>query len=264
MNDGDGSWLSVRKDSFSNPVGFINKSAVWIEEDMVQPDLKAVAQQIEALKEELKSKRFRFTNTAATFLPRMFYPRSEFTKLWENIWTIFHSGVKNGHHVLDVGGASTPFSFFLARLGCSVRVLDNDWGNCGTIFNANDIAKKMGWDLKAIDHDIAKRWPFEDETFDRIFSICTIEHLTSPTRQFMMKEAGRVLKPGGIIAITMCYDPNHEVLLVDKGLRFGYRDKLNADVIHPSGLKIYGNQDLIDFQDERGFLGALFLEKKVS
>lgn len=77
----------------------------------------------------------------------------------------------------------------------------------------------------------------------------------------MMKETGRVLKPGGIAAITMCYDPNHEVLLVDKGLRFGYRDKLQADLIAPSGLDLYGNQDLIDFRHEKGFLGALFLKK---
>ena len=258
--NGKGYWLQSQ-DLLSNPPSSINKSAVWLEEDMARPEFNLIAQKIETLKEKLKSKGHRFTNTAATFLPRMFYPRSERTKLWENVWTIHHSGVRSGHRVLDVGGASTPFSFYLAEMGCSVAVIDNDWGNCGTLYNADHVAKKMGWSLKTTDHDIAKRWPFPDQFFDRVFSICTIEHLTSTTRRFMMKEAGRVLKPGGIAAITMCYDPNHKVLLVDKGLRFGYRDKLEADVIRPSGLSLYGNKDLVDFRDEKGFLGALFLEK---
>ncbi len=261
LPDGEeGNWVES-KDPMPNPAKAINKSAFWLEEDMAEPELRLITQKIEALKEELGSKRLKFTNTAATFLPRMFYPRSERTKLWENVWTIHHSVVRSGHRVLDVGGASTPFSFFLAKMGCSVTVLDNDWGNCGTIYNANHVAKKMGWDLRAADHDIAKPWPFRDQSFDHVFSICTIEHLTSPTRRFMMKEVGRVLKPGGIAAITMCYDPNHQILLVDKGLRFGLREKLDADVIRPSGLTLYGNTDLIDFRHEKGFLGALFLIK---
>ena len=231
---------------------------------LLTPSIKVFSgstQQIEALKKELSDRQLRYTNTAATFLPRMFYPRSEHTKLWESVWTIYHSQVHKGHRVLDVGGASTPFSFYLASLGCSVSVLDNDWNNCGTIYNANAVAKIMNWDLKAYDGDIEKKFSFNDACFDKVFSICTIEHLSSPVRQHMMKEVGRVLKPGGIAAITMCYDKNHKVLTVDKGLRFGYREKFENDVLKPSGLRIYGNTDLEDYE-EQGFLGAIFLEKK--
>jgi SAM-dependent methyltransferase len=146
-------------------------------------------------------------------------------------------------------------------MGCKVSVVDNDWGNCGTLFNSDYVARKMGWDLKAFDRDVARRLPFASGSIDRVFSICTIEHLTSDVRRLMMAEVGRVLKPGGIAAITMCYDPNHTVLTVDRGLRFGYRAKFDADVILPSGLRIYGNTDLLDWRQERGFLGAIFLEK---
>lgn len=76
-----------------------------------------------------------------------------------------------------------------------------------------------------------------------------------------MKEIGRFLKPGGIAAITMCYDKNHKVLTVDRGLRFGYREKFENDVLKPSGLAIYGNTDLADY-DGHGFLGTLFLDKR--
>lgn len=262
--DGEARWPQLNGKLPPNPPQAINKSAVWIDEDLARPELKNLADAVEALKETLKAKGLRFTNTAATFLPRMFYPRSERTKLWENVWTFYHSGVKAGHRVLDVGGASTPFSFYLGSMGCAVSVLDNDWGNCGTIYNANYVAKKMGWDLKALDGDISKPFPFPDNHFDRVFSICTIEHLPSAVRRFMMKEVGRVLKPGGIAGVTFCYDGNHRVLLVDKGLRFGFRKKFEEDVIQPSGLQIYGNTDLVDFQPKEDFLGAIFLEKNVT
>ena len=241
---------------------WINKNAVWIDEDMAIPGVVDLIGEIDSLKKELDDKGLKYTNTAGTFLSRMFYPRSEKTKLWENTWVLHCSGVKARHRVLDIGGASTVFSFYLASIGCSVKVIDNDWGNCGTIYNANYVAKKMGWDLEADDRDIAKGIPFPDNHFDRVFSICTVEHLSSDIRRRMMQEVGRVLKPGGIAGITMCYCNDHESLLVDKGLRFAYRTKMEIDVIRPSGLKIYGNTDLIDEDLENNFLGALFLIKQ--
>ena len=163
--------------------------------------------------------------------------------------------------VLDIGGASTPFSFYLADLGCTVKIVDNDWGNCGIIYNANYVAKRMGWKLEALDRDIFLGLPFKDNTFDRVFSICVIEHLTSETRRHMMKEIGRVLKPGGIAALTTDYDHRRKVLTTDKGLRFGFYKKFRQDVLEPSGLKLTGNTELIDARPEENFLGAFFLTK---
>lgn len=239
----------------------INRSDILLDEDMERPEIRALAVKMEKVKEKLEARELKYTNTAGTFLSRMFYPRSERTKLWENLWVISRSDVKPGHRVLDIGGASTAFSFYLADLGCSVAVIDNDWGNCGTVYNANYVARAMGWDLKAYDHDVARRFPFRDNSFDRIFSICTVEHLSSPVRRAMMKETARVLKPGGIVGLTMCYCNDMNELLVDKGLRFAYLDKLKRDIIEPSGLRIYGNKNLSDTALQENFLGVLFLTK---
>ncbi len=242
---------------------FINKNALSsLERDLALKEIVAINQAVEALKNDLKKRGLFFTNTAATFLERMFYPRSEQTKSWENAWTIYHSGVRKGERVLDIGGASTPFSFYLASMGCDVSILDNDWNNCGTLYNADYVARKMGWRLKADDRDIDQPFPYKDNAFDRVFSICTIEHLISPVRQKMMQEVGRVLKPGGIAGITFCYDLNHVPLTVDKGLRFGFREKFHADVIRPSGLEVFGNTDLPDDSPDTPFLGSIFLRKK--
>lgn len=119
----------------------------------------------------------------------------------------------------------------------------------------------MGWDINVYDRDIAKSLPFSDGVFDRVFSICTVEHLTSDVRRIMMREVGRVLKPRGIATITMCYCNDLKEDLVDKGLRFGYREKLEADIIKPSGLALYGNDDLVDAFPDQNFLGTIFLIK---
>lgn len=259
--DGPGVWAASRHADVPHPRGHINKAAYWVEEDLREREIAKLTGGIESLKSELNGRKLRFTNTAATFLPRMFYPRSERDKLWENAWVLRHAPIEKGMRAMDIGGASTPFSFYLASRGASVAIIDNDWNNCGTLYNADYVARKMGWDLRAFDHDVARRLPFPDGSFDRVYSICTVEHLTTPTRRAMMREVGRVLKPGGIAGITMCYDPDHKVLLVDKGLRFGFRQKLENDLIRPSGLSLYGNTELLDFQDEPHFLGAVFLRK---
>ena len=76
-----------------------------------------------------------------------------------------------------------------------------------------------------------------------------------------MREVARVLKPGGIVGLTIDYGGDRQVLTCDKGLRFGYRQKLFDEVVNPSGLTLYGNDDLIDIDTEEGVLGALFLRK---
>lgn len=246
-----------------NPVNAINKCARWLEEDLRRDDIKAITDPLGALKAELTQKRLRFTNTAGNFLAREYHTGSERGKLWEDSWVIRHADINPGYKVLDVGGASTAFSFYLASLGCHVVIVDNDWANCGTLFNADYVAKRMRWRLQALDHDVQKPLPFPDDYFDRVFSICVLEHLPCRIRQFLMKEIGRVLKPGGIAGFTVDYDSRRPVLLTDKGLRFGYRDKLERDVIRPSGLAVYGSSYWADACPPEIFLGALFLQKAV-
>jgi len=260
LPDGVSAFTPLSEKSKINPKGAVNKSGLWSEEDLSSPEIKNIADKIEALKGELKSKNLRYTSSTGTFVERLYTPRSERDKLWENAWVIRHSGVAPGQEVLDIGGASTAFVFYLASLGCRVKVIDNDWGCCGIIYNTNYVARTMGWDLKAFDRDIAKPLPFPDASFDRVFSICTLEHLSSSVRRRMMREVSRVLKPGGIAGLTFDYDPSRKVLTSDKGLRFGYRQKLFEEVIGPSGLSLVGNAELIDLYPEKNFVGAIFLE----
>lgn len=251
----------VTDGAVSNPPGAINKCVRWMEEDLARPDIKAIVDQLVALKAELTRRGLRFTNTAGNFLAREYHPEHERGKLWENAWVVRHSGVQAGEAVLDVGGASTIFSCYLAGLGCRVDIVDNDWSNCGTIFNASYVAKRMGWRLRARDRDVSRPLPFAASAFDRVFSICVLEHLPSSVRQFLMREIGRVLRPGGTAGLTFDYDATRPVLITDRGLRYGQRATLERDVIRPSGLSVIGNTDWIDACPPEGFMGCLLLRK---
>lgn len=50
--------------------------------------------------------------------------------------------------------------------------------------------------------DASKRFPFDDDTFDYVFSEHNIEHLSFEDGQFMLREILRVLKPGGRVRIV--------------------------------------------------------------
>jgi len=261
----DGVFIPTSSLARNNPVGAINKSAYWLDEDLSTLAISQTADKIEAVKDMLRAKNLRYTSSCGMFIQRTYTPESERRKLWENAWVIYHSKVNAGHKVLDIGGASTAFVFYLASLGCPVKVIDNDWSCCGMIYNTRYVAKKMHWDIQVFDRDISKPIPFGNNSFDRVFSICTVEHLTSSVRRKMMQEVARVLAPGGIVGLTIDYGPDRKVLIADKGLRFGYKQKLFDEIIKPSGLSLYGNDDLVDTGTANdGFLGALFLNKPIS
>lgn len=255
--DGEGQWADIN----TPPASHINRSALAIEEDLNLPAVKAIAGQMSELKKKMSDRGLMFCSAAGTFVKNTYTSRNERKKLWEDTWVLSHSRIEPGMRILDIGGASTPFSFYLADIGCRVSVVDNDWGNCGTVFNGNYVAQKMGWNLQTIDWDISRGLPFPDGHFDRVFCVCVIEHLTSSTRRSLMKEINRVLKPGGIAGLTTDYDHDRKVITTDKGLRFGFRMKFEEDVLKPSGLKLMGNTDLLDAKLAENFLGAFFLQK---
>jgi predicted SAM-dependent methyltransferase len=57
------------------------------------------------------------------------------------------------------------------------------------------------FDRGSIYLDAAKPFPFDDATFDYVFCEHLIEHLTYPEGEGMLREAYRILKPGGRIRV---------------------------------------------------------------
>lgn len=100
------------------------------------------------------------------------------------------------------------------------RVLDAGCGFEPRVHVMPEIAARLGWQVDAldlrlpmhgmIDHPLITRnvgdltaTEYEAETFDVVLCISVIEHLASEDRVKFWTEAARVLKPGGVLVVTM-------------------------------------------------------------
>ena len=101
--------------------------------------------------------------------------------------------MKKGQRLIDIGCGRGDFAYNFKKLGLTVSGVDIE-------SSASDFLKDIDIGYANIEKDT---FPFDDETFDVIFSKSVIEHMNDP--EHFLKEAYRILKPGGI-AIIMTPD----------------------------------------------------------
>ncbi len=171
-------------------------------------------------------------------------------------------GEIQGRRFLDIGCAVGDYMAVIAEMGGIVSGVDVD---------ADEIARGKANLAKAglqADFHVgdARALPFDDAQFDVIYSADVFEHLTYDTKQAVVAELYRVLKPGGRVVIKT---PNLDYLRVSINLRrlkrllrlqspFIYIDhtRNNPDNEH-IGLTTYRELDRI-------FGEHLFLESQVT
>src|SRR6516164_5183989 len=103
--------------------------------------------------------------------------------------------LKPNSSVLEVGCGSGGYALHLAKkVGCSLVGLDV---NAPGIHNANQLAATKGLEARAHFEqcDASKNLPFNDKTFDAVFSNDVLCHL--PGRLKVLCEMFRILKPNG-------------------------------------------------------------------
>jgi SAM-dependent methyltransferase len=113
--------------------------------------------------------------------------------------------IRPGTWLLDLGCGAGRHAFEAARRGASVVALDMDSGELNqvsAITAAMDDAGEIpaGASITAAAGD-ATRMPFADDSFDFVIASEVMEHI--PADQSAMNEVARVLKPGGIAAVTV-------------------------------------------------------------
>ncbi len=113
--------------------------------------------------------------------------------------------VAAGDRVLDMGCGAGRHAFALYRRGADVVALDLDEAELKDVAGMFAAMREEG---EAPDEASAQAvrgsayaLPFEDETFDRVVAAEVLEHL--PQDERAMTELFRVLKPGGLIAVTV-------------------------------------------------------------
>lgn len=101
------------------------------------------------------------------------------------------------------------------NLGCGSHI-PNGWVNVDYALGAwvaklpvfSIINKKFkiinfDWSEKIFMHDLRKKFPWEDNSVDVVYSSHTLEHLSKSEGQHFLTECHRVLKPNGIIRIIV-------------------------------------------------------------
>ena len=150
-------------------------------------------------------------------------------------------------HVLEVAsGSGGPALHLARRTGCTVTGVDVNVAGVGT---ARALATRAGLAnrLKFMVADATRPLPFEDNTFDALLCIDSMNHF--PNRSEALKEWCRILKPGGRAIFT---DPvvvtgpvtNEELAARSSIGLFVFVPKgLNEELIVKAGFKLVSQLD---------------------
>ena len=114
-------------------------------------------------------------------------------------------GLRPGERVLDMGCGAGRHAFELYRRGADVVALDqntSDLAEVAVMFEAMAAEGQVptGSSAATVEGD-ALALPFDDGEFDRIIAAEILEHI--PDDRTAMEELFRVLKPGGVLAVTV-------------------------------------------------------------
>jgi ubiquinone/menaquinone biosynthesis C-methylase UbiE len=124
---------------------------------------------------------------------------------------IERSGIKKGMQVLDLGCGSGAFTPFIARtVGEKGKVYALDIQADMLKQLENKLAKPENKDIKNIKliEGNAYELPFDDGSLDLVYMVTVLQEI--PYRNRALHEVKRVLKPGGVLAVTELFpDPDY-------------------------------------------------------
>jgi len=177
-------------------------------------------------------------------------------KIWPEMQFLLDKYSSSGKMVLDLGcGNGRYFEYFKER---SINYFGID--NSEKLI---EIAKNKypEGNFRVAD---ALNLPFSDNFFDKIFSIAVLHHIPSEElRTLFLKEAKRVLKPGGILVLTVWnFRESAELFLILKStiLKLLGLSKLDfGDFLEPWGKKVkryyhyFFKKELINLIKKSGF-----------
>jgi len=129
------------------------------------------------------------------------------TRIFEYPWVVDVARPVPGQRVLDIGGGLAGLQFVLAKLGCRVENVDPGIKAKGIGFVCDqehlalmNRAFRTGVRLHSCTLPEAG---LQASTYDLVISVSTIEHLAEHEIEQTLDEALRLLKPGGLLVLTV-------------------------------------------------------------
>jgi ubiquinone/menaquinone biosynthesis C-methylase UbiE len=103
--------------------------------------------------------------------------------------------VASGHQVLDLGAGTATLTIMIKQAQPQAELVGLD-GDLRVLKIGRAKAAAAGVALR-LDHGLATHLPYEDASFDHVFSSLMFHHLTSQDKLRALVEVWRVLRPGG-------------------------------------------------------------------
>lgn len=170
---------------------------------------------------------------------------------WEIVWVVLNAEFRPGQRVLDLGGSSSLFSYYLASKDLEVTTIDLQKE---LVDNANHVAAQMGWRLK--NHVMDMRELRSETKYDCITSICVYEHIPMYDRVVVNRKIKECLVDGGRFNVTFDYrNPSRRA-------RIGSPQDVYRQFVEPSGLKVRGNEQFFD--NGESYLLHPFYHRRIS
>lgn len=154
---------------------------------------------------------------------------------WEIVWIIVNNDFQPRQTLLDLGGSSSLFSYYMASKGLKVITVDLQKN---LVDNANFVAGEMGWTLRNYEMDM-RRLELSSR-FDHICSVCVYEHIPVCDRVEVNKGIKDLLVQGGTFSITFDYRNSSSFA------RTNSPQDLYEQFVKPSKLTVRGNLTFCD------------------
>jgi ubiquinone/menaquinone biosynthesis C-methylase UbiE len=109
------------------------------------------------------------------------------------------AALRPGHRALDVGCGTGDLVVLIKRLHPGVEVVGLD-PDPKALDRARRKAERAGAGLR-LDRGFSDELPYQDASFDRVFSTLMYHHLGRDEKEGTLREARRVLRPGGLLCL---------------------------------------------------------------
>lgn len=152
------------------------------------------------------------------------------------------AGLRDGHRVLDVGCGTANLLRSIGKRYPNVDLVGLD-PDTKALARARRKTHRAGLAVR-LDRGFAQELPYPDDSFDRVFSSLMLHHLDSASKDALLGEVHRVLRPDGLLiladAVLDEHDHGHGTGLVHRriGTSGRMRELLDDNIGHAVSQRI--------------------------